>query len=328
MIPHRVLAIDDASQIGDARRVAVQLAEGLGFDEADGGRVAIVVTEVATNLLRHARGGRLLIGRAEEGVQVLALDDGPGMADVAACMRDGFSTAGTPGNGLGAIRRLSSEFDVFSSPPGGTVMAVRIDRARAVPPAGAFRVAGVAIAAPGETVCGDAWTFVREGRTGRLLVADGLGHGPHAAEAADLAVAHFADGALPSLAAWLQQAHAPMRGTRGAAVSAARLDADAGTVALCGAGNVSVRVLSGVGDKTLLSQHGTLGVQIGRPQENVHPWPDHAFLVMHSDGIATRWDPSSAPGLLQRSPAVIAGWLLRDHIRGRDDATVVVVQRN
>jgi hypothetical protein len=148
-----------------------------------------------------------------------------------------------------------------------------------------------------------------------------------AAEAAAEAIKVFASaGGLP--AAILERAHPLMRGTRGAAVTIAAADVTAGTITYAGAGNISGRILSGIEDRALMSQHGTLGVQIRRLQDVTTPWPDHALLVLHSDGLNTRWNLKDVGGLLQCDPAVIAGWLLRDHTRGHDDITVVVLKRD
>src|SRR5688572_26788709 len=116
MPSHVVIAVSDPSTVGEARRVATRLGEQAGLNETDRGRAAIVASELATNLVRHARGGQLLLsamsGPAAPGVEIISTDSGPGMTDVERCLRDGFSTGGTPGNGLGAVRRLSAEFDV------------------------------------------------------------------------------------------------------------------------------------------------------------------------------------------------------------------------
>ncbi|WP_235581366.1 MULTISPECIES: ATP-binding SpoIIE family protein phosphatase [unclassified Rhizobacter] len=329
MAAHQVIPVTEPSQVGEARRHAARLASELGFGEVAAGAAAIVVTELATNLARHARGGRLLFATNDDGaIEVLSLDDGPGMADVAACLRDGFSTAGTPGNGLGAIQRLATRFSVFSLPGKGTVIGVQLAAGTAPPPApAAYRIGAVSLAAPGETACGDAWRFRQNGERAELLVVDGLGHGPVAAEAADAAVAVFDDmpGATPSVI--LERAHRNLRTTRGAAVAIATLDDRTRQIVFSGAGNIAGRIISGVGDRTLLSQHGTVGFQVRQLQDISYDWPPHALLVLHSDGIVTRWSPTEAPGLLQCDPLVIAGWLVREYLRGRDDATVAVVQR-
>ena len=336
MIPHLDIPVSEQSQVGEARRAANRLATDHDLDETARGRVAIVVTELGNNLWRHAQKGRLLIGcrKSDEGCQleVIAIDSGPGMADVARCLRDGYSSGGTPGTGLGAVQRLSTDFSVFSSPGKGTVILSRtwVPSASA-PAARSFRArfahAAICLAAPGETISGDAWDIRLDGDgKAAVIVADGLGHGPVAAEAAAEALKAF--GTLRgSPAAVLERAHPALRSTRGAAVAIAELDADAGTVVYAGAGNISGRLISGIEDRSLMSQHGTLGVAIRRLQDVSYPWPDHSIVVLHSDGLLTRWNLKDVGGLLQCDPAVIAGWLLRDFTRGHDDVTIVVLKR-
>lgn len=335
MTPYLSIAVDEPSQVGQARRAAVRLANEIGFDEVASGKVALVVTELAGNLARHARHGRILLGSrvlagAPSSLEVLSLDDGPGMADVHACLRDGYSTGGTPGTGLGAVRRLASEFSAYSSPGKGTVVLARLCQptgfgAPAAPPA-QFRSSGVCLAAPGETVSGDSWGIRVDGDKAFVMVADGLGHGPVAAEASEAAIRVF-ESAPGAPSAVLDRAHQALRSTRGAAVAMAELDTRAGSVTFAGAGNIVGRLISGVEDRSLLSQHGTLGVQIRRLSDATQAWPEHACLILHSDGIISRWNLADTPGLLQCDPAVIAGWLVRAHCRGRDDVTVVVIRR-
>jgi len=335
LTPHLAFGIADPSQVGEARRAAVRLATDLGLDDVASGRVALAVTELGTNLSRHATGGRLLIAIHDdgerEGVDVLSVDHGPGMADAERCLADGYSTSGTPGTGLGAVQRLCDQFSMYSVVGKGTVIFGRVlgPRARSTAPstAGRFIAGAVCLAAPGETVCGDAWSFRADGDNASVMVADGLGHGPVAAEAADAALAIFAARPADSPARMLTLAHDALRSTRGAAVAVAALDAGAGTLLFCGAGNIAGRLISGIGDRSLLSQHGTVGLQIRHLQDMPYEWGEHAILVLHSDGLATRWTLADVGGLLQCHPVVIAGWLIRDQVRGRDDATVVVVRR-
>lgn len=324
MRPFQRFAVDDASQVGEVRRAAQQLAQSLGFDEAAAGRVALGVTELGTNLARHAGGGALLLGVDGSAIELLSLDSGPGM-DVQRCLQDGFSTAGSAGTGLGAVKRLADRFDAFSMVGRGAVVSARFGAAA---PVMGFRVAGLGLAAPGEEVSGDGWGLRVDDQRLQVMLADGLGHGPSAAEAADLALALFQRATAASPAALLEDAHASLRSTRGAAVTLVSLPAGGGSLVLAGAGNVMGRLISGVSDRSLLAQHGTLGVQIRRLQDVVHDWPEHAILVLHSDGIISRWSLGDALGLLRCEPMVIAGWILRDHCRGRDDATVVVVRRH
>ena len=334
---HTAFPIDDASRIGEARRFAAGLGATLEWGEVDAGRLALVVTELATNLLRHARGGRLLIAvrPVQHDVEVIAIDDGPGIADVSAALRDGFSSgSGSPGLGLGSVRRLASDFDLHSTlatdrSPGGTLCVARVRRKGAdAPSADRVRVGAISLSAPGETVCGDGWAVALTGSGASLLLADGLGHGPEAARASSAAADVFLAGPFGDIAATLAEMDNALQTTRGAAVCCLRLSGD--EVRCAGAGNVLVRLVSGVFDKGMATQHGTVGLQIRKTQETVQALPMHALAIVHSDGIASRWDPLRIRPLLDRDPTLIAALLLRDHTAHAahsDDATVVVLRR-
>ncbi len=325
----------EASQVGDARRRAARLADSLNFDEVAAGRLALVVTELASNLTRHARDGTLLIGahRGEHGVSVelVSLDHGPGMGNVDAFLTDGMSTGGTPGTGLGAVRRLSNQFLVFSKLALGTIVVARVAAdSRAGPfltdPARKVSHGGIAVALTGETVSGDAWSYGPTERGAALIVADGLGHGPEAAAASDEAARVFDRAPSAGPRQHLAAAHAALRGTRGAALAVAEIDLATRRLAYGAVGNISARLITGVQDRSLLSQHGTIGLRARHFEEIGYDVPLHALLVMHSDGIVSRWSLREAPELLSCEAIVIAAFLIRDHLRGRDDATVAVVR--
>lgn len=326
---HAEFPIDDVTRVGEARRHAAQLAADCSFDELQAGRLAIVVTELASNLLRHARQGRLLLSARPDAreVELIAVDQGPGIPDLERSLGDGYSTGGTPGTGLGAVRRLSHSFDIHSSVPAGTIVVARLRAEGARATDGAVCARAVALAAPGERVCGDGWAVAFDGDRAAMLVADGLGHGPDAAEAAREAVEAFRQEPFAGPRESLQRIHGRLRATRGAAVFVLLADAAAGTLRYAGAGNVVGRVVSGVGDRTLLTQHGTAGVTIRTPDETAAPWPQHALVVLCTDGVETRWKPELLYPLLGRDPALAAALLLREHGRGRDDATAAVLRR-
>lgn len=329
---HTVFQMGDASRVGEARRHAAQLAADCGLDETEAGRLALVVTELGTNLVKHALHGRLLLSarRARREVEVIAIDEGPGIADIARALGDGFSTSGTPGTGLGAVKRLARDFDIHSSLAEGTVVLARVRPAQA---GGAGEIASrtcfgaISLCAPGEIVCGDAWAYASEGERAAVLVADGLGHGPDAAQASAAAVDVFAEDPLRAPKALLERMHARLRATRGAALTLMQAETSSGTIRTAGAGNVVGRVISGISDRTLLTQHGTAGVTIRTPEEVTNEWPAHAMLVVFSDGVETRWRPELLHPVLRNDPAVAAAMILRRHLRGRDDATVAVLRR-
>ena len=178
------IPVADPSQVGEVRRATARMAQGLPLSESRRADASIVATELATNLLRHARDGRILIQsiRRETAVylELLSIDGGPGVSDVQRCLQDGYSTVGTPGTGLGAIRRLSDEFDVHSMPEKGTVVLSRIAAPGTSP--SVYAIGAVSLPAPGEDECGDTWRCIERERRIAVMVADGLGHGPQAAD--------------------------------------------------------------------------------------------------------------------------------------------------
>ena len=327
-----LVRVEEESQVGDARRQFQRLAHGLGFDETDAGRVALVTTEMAGNLVKHtAGGGRLLaqprIQAGVLGIEIVALDRGAGIANVGQALRDGFTTAGSPGTGLGAISRLADRFDIHSLPGKGTAILARIWPRGSEPEPEPLEVAAVHLSKPRETVCGDNWTFLPREGGGVILVADGLGHGPGAAEASMEAVKVFRARPDDPPVRMVESIHAALRSTRGAAVAVALLDAQRGEIRYCGVGNIAGSVAGGEQEHSMVSHNGTAGHHVGRVQEFTYAWPAGAMVVMHSDGLQARWSMGRYPGLAGRDPALVAGVLFRDFCRETDDATVVVVRR-
>ena len=327
-----VVQVTESSQVGEARRAAAQVAERAGLGETDRGRVAIIVTELANNLARHARGGGEMLLRALRapdvpGVEVLSIDRGPGMADVAACMRDGFSTGGTPGTGLGAARRLADRFEIHSTQPAGTVVLARVEAAgaREAVPRPQFDWSVICIPVRGETMCGDTWRVAVGPDRLAVMLADGLGHGPLAADASGAAGAAFDADPFAGPRPVIEAAHARMQGTRGGAVAV--LDLAGGAARYAGVGNIAGSIVPAAGgSRGLASHNGTAGVQVRKVQEFEYPWPSDGMLVMHSDGLQGRWSLDAHPGAARRHPAVVAALLYRDFSRGRDDVTVAVVR--
>lgn len=332
-----LIPVGDLSRVGEARRAADAVARGCGLDEERRGVVGIVVTEAATNLARHAREGYMLLRdtapNGYAGVEMLAVDRGPGMNDLARFFEDGFSTGGTPGHGLGAMRRQADVLDVYSRPGQGTVVLARIfaesDSERADHPRDALlNVGAVCVPLDGETACGDGWCVVQQGDRAMVLLVDGLGHGPNAAQATDVAIETFRGVTERTPTEVVAVMHEALRATRGAAIAVAevRRAASGATVNFCAVGN-TVSAILGEGQKSrsLASMNGTAGLQVGKLQEFTQPWEQGLAMVMHTDGITSRWRVESYPGLLAHDPAILAAVLHRDFTRPRDDSTVLAL---
>ena len=313
--------IDDDSKVGEARRAAQTLAN-LDFDAELSGRVTIAATELANNLMRHAGGGELLLqllgDEDSPTLELLAIDRGPGMASVERCMSDGYSTGGTTGTGLGAVRRLANEFDIHSAPGAGTIVMARFG----VTPAARYGAVSVPLA--GEVECGDAWCIIEGPDATGVIVVDGLGHGSFAAEAAQEGIDAFMVDPFAQPQDTLLRATTAMSKTRGGAGACARIARD-DTMSYAGIGNITGNLVSPERSQGLTSHNGTLGMPLRRIQQLEYQRAPGSLLVMHSDGLSARWTFKDRPEILTHHPAIIAALLYREHGRSRDDATVVVL---
>jgi anti-sigma regulatory factor (Ser/Thr protein kinase) len=333
-----VFGITHASDVAAARRGGQRLADELGFDETRAGQLAIIITEVATNIVKHGIAGKLFVGPAQTGVpgvDVVAFDTGPGMEDVDLCLRDGVSSAGTYGNGLGALARLSDEFDIYSARDKGAVFFMRLYRnapeggRHPRPFADCLEVGALSLPLAGEDETGDAWAVAVDEAGANLMGVDGLGHGPLAAEAALAAIESLQKAPAAEPARVVDNAHNVMRATRGAALAAARIYFDADEIRFAGIGNIGASVYDDDGvRRQLVSHNGIVGNNMRKVQEFTVPCGIGALCILHSDGLSTQWSLESYPGLQSRHPALIAGVLMRDFARARDDAMVLVVRRS
>lgn len=328
-----VFAVADASQVGQVRRSSLDLVRRQGFSATEAEKVAIISTEMASNLVKHTSGGHLLIQWIEQagetGIELLALDQGPGMYNIAECLRDGYSTAGSRGEGLGAIQRLATTFDLYSLPGVGTALLAQVWPKTPMAEKRSRIASGVInLPKPGETVCGDSWAVRWQVDQGFILMVDGLGHGPSAAMAASEAVRLFqkqpAQAApAPTQTALFDRIHAGLRSTRGAALALVTIDFGQ-QVRFVGVGNIAGTVQIDQKPRHLVSHNGIVGHTVHRVQEFVYPWATGGLLILHTDGLQTRWNLEQYAGLLHRHPSLIAGVLWRDFRRGTDDVTVAV----
>jgi anti-sigma regulatory factor (Ser/Thr protein kinase) len=319
--------IQEGSQVFEARRATGEVAQRLGFSDVEIGEVALAVTEAATNLVKHAQQGQLLVRALEHGsiagLELLALDSGPGIQNVSQSLHDGFSTAGSPGTGLGALTRIADQFDIYSLPGKGTVLRLAMWRGKALPTP-EVEIGAVCQPKSGEEVSGDDWGLATRPRKYTLTLADGLGHGPDAHKAARVAIDTLYRFPNVSPATLLENIHAAARPTRGAAVAVCELDQEQRVCRFAGVGNIGCTVIVDTVARHMVSHNGTVGHSVRKIQEFAAPWPQNAILVMHSDGVSTQWDLEAYPGLSARHPSLIAAVLYRDFSRHRDDATVVV----
>lgn len=326
------LNLTDQSGVAEARRVALKLAQAIGLSERTQAGVALVATEAATNIIKYAGHGDITLRRYADGdvqgLEVLAVDRGPGIPNFDAARRDGYSTGGSLGAGLGTIERHSSFFDIYSIDGAGTVLLVRIqDEKQSMLRPPRFLIGAKSTPKAGQEMCGDAWSAKEANGVLRVALLDGPVHGPLASDASLRAVGVFQQAdSIDTPADILRRSHEALKSTRGAVMAVARIDPAKNAVAFAGVGNIVGLIVSGESTQHLLSTDGTGGYNMRLVRECAIDWTLRSILILTTDGLSTRWNLNRHPGLTQHHPSLVAGVLHRDFARDSDDATVVVVK--
>ena len=324
--------VSHSSDAGVARRAARDLAHKLGFHPTATEELVLTVSELTTNLIKHARGGLLTLSAIENdgrtGVSVDAHDEGPGIADVDRVLAPGYSTAGSLGDGLGAVNRLMDEFDIKSQLGQGTRVLCRkwLRRPGCNPTPHCLDIGVASRPHLMEDACGDAFVIKQWDMTALVGVIDGLGHGRHARAAsqeARLYVENHFDQPLEEIFAGVDRA---CRGTRGSVMALARLDCEHERIVCASVGNIEARIHPPSRTDYFQVRRGVMGLNAPRPIVSDHPWPATNVMALFSDGLRQRWTWRDFSGLLSEPASDIAQALLRALARDNDDATVLVVK--
>jgi len=122
------LPIRSSEDIVMIRRVVREWSIASGFSLVEQTKLVTAASELARNALQHGGGGMARVERLNDdqrrGVRIAFHDQGPGIADIGQAMRDGFSTGGGLGLGLGGARRLVGDFDLQTEPGQGTTVTI------------------------------------------------------------------------------------------------------------------------------------------------------------------------------------------------------------
>lgn len=310
------------TDIQKAQKMAQKMAEAVGFDAGGAGEIAIAVSELASNLVKHkAVRGEIMVRALEEpgksGVEIISLDEGPGIADIEQAME--HSTVGTLGIGLSSVKRLTDEF-IIRSTTGGTVVSARKWLKRAAPPQMAFSVQ----ARPhrSEDVSGDAY-FIKYLPFGVVFgVIDVLGHGRDAWVVAQKALRIIDEEHRKPIDRLVEECHVGLVGTRGAALAFCRIDYEKNILHHVGIGNVETRVYGVADPPHPFCFNGTVGLQMENYQVHSYPYRKGMIIVVFSDGISGRFELPQE--METQSPEAISGWIFNGFARDYDDATVLV----
>lgn len=330
---HSKFVLPDRTYQSFVRSELRKLCEAVGFTGHRLGEAEIIVAEITSNLVKHAqKGGEILARvfiRPVPGIEFIAIDRGPGMSRPGKMLEDGLSTANTLGQGLGAIRRLSDVFDLYSLPDWGTVLFSRLYRDKnAVLPKDRTDINGISVCKGNETLCGDQWWAESDGKKCRLAMVDGLGHGVFANTAAKDAIDAFRHAPKATPAEQLRALHERLKKTRGAVITIAYLDMINQQLRYSGVGNITMKIVSPSRSQGCLSYNGIVGHIMPATLNNHHLQPDRRsdMLVMHSDGLSGRWDLQKYPGIHQHHGTTICAVLYKDFDRNNDDSTILVAK--
>ncbi|MGJ3232159.1 MAG: ATP-binding protein [Oceanicaulis sp.] len=320
-----LVKIEDPSGVSEARRLTRARALALGLDHDTVERAVLVASEAATNLHRHAQNGRFSPTVSLAGdLVLLSIDDGPGMENPDRMRQDGVSSGSSLGVGLGAMERLSDQFELWSAPGRGTAAISVFKVPGATPVPGGLEMEGLRVNAPRQTVCGDVFAWRRTGRGVQLLLCDGFGHGAAAARDADRIRDGFlaADGEAAQILEAL--CHVP-EVERGAVAMVTDLSFEDQQITAAGVGNISGVVMSREDTRRIVSREGSIGRRcVVRPE--TYELPHGAMLILHSDGLKTFRRAEGHAHLFYRSSLLAAAVILREALRGRDDASIIVAR--
>lgn len=313
-----------------AQNLARNIAENIGFNKNISEDIALVAKELATNLIKHAKCGtmilKLLSKDGKIGIEIDSIDTGPGIIDVNVAIRDGYSTVNSLGYGLGIINRIMDEFNVESSHQGTRIITKRwiknYNNNKNCP----LKVGIASRAHPKMRLNGD--TFIKKKWNHSLLVGiiDGLGHGQNAYYAAQTARKYILDHFDQPFENILKGVDRACRATRGVVMALARFDWDINEITFVSIGDVSVRVINSPQKINFLIKRGIIGVSYIKPIINRKKWDNSYVLILYSDGISSKWRWEDFSYLFEKSPEIIAKEMLIKLGKENDDATVLIVR--
>jgi len=329
-INHTRFAVDDLSYVGTVRREIKAIGKLCGFDETQLDKLSRVSTELATNLVKHAGRGEILaspiLTPEGQAIDLVSIDSGPGIEDTENALKDGYSTCGTYGGGLGAMQRVASRFEISSIPGKGTAIFLRVP---ASPPrsrgarSAKLDVGALCTPHPRESVSGDTVCFAFDETLASVLVVDALGHGREAFESAAAAAEVFRANPFGNPENMIGTMNRKLSGMRGIALALACFDLTRSKVEFVGVGNINARIYSGPASQGLCSGRGTVGSNPGSLKLYEYDWPRGSAMLLFSDGITS---DASIKDFREHSAPILASRLYCDHRRNTDDATVVVLK--
>lgn len=328
--------IEDKSYVSFIKREIHHLVHKAGFSSKQTGEIDIIISELTSNIVKHASEGELLYRIIQENnttaFEVYCLDNGPGTNTIDRFMQDGLSTTNTLGQGLGSIKRLSDFFQIYSRKDWGTVAYAKVLMKQPLQTTTSLKnieVKCLQVNIPGETVCGDGYYVKKTAFETQIFLGDGLGHGPHAHEAVATAIDAFRACTESSPTEILKHIDFHTKKTRGLVGAVAVLDHKKRQWKFAGVGNIMTRLQDGISAKNCMSYNGIIGLNIPRSlQDHVTEAQKYQYIIMCSDGIKTKWNLTDYPSIFKYDPSLIAAAIYKDQARRTDDMSVLIGKIN
>ena len=329
---HVSFAANDRSYFSLLKKEIHRRAQEAGINAARINELDLIVAEMTSNLFKYSDDGEILVGAFPNNgspyIELISIDNGPGMNNPARMMQDGVSTSGTLGHGFGSMKRLSDTFELYSQAGWGTIVLSRVYN----DPDAAKRMAKIIIrpiivAKPGEVISGDGMVYKQNDKYFKLLLADGLGHGPEANKAVNEAAAAFRVCPEYSPTETLRFIHGMIKKTRGAVANVICYDFETKSWATTGIGNIAARIAGPATFRNHMSYNGIVGHNIPNTMnDQLYPAEQYNQVILCSDGIKTRWDMSKYPLISKYDQSVLAAAIYKDHARKNDDMSVIIAK--
>lgn len=334
---HVAFKANDRSYFAIIKKEIHAIAVSAGFSGTRLGEIDIIVAETVSNLVKHAGGGQLLVKLMEEsglqGIELISIDEGPGILDVTRMVKDGVSTKNTLGHGLGAMKRLSDVFQIYSQKDRGTVILIRVfenelPSFRKPPKA---EIKSLVLPKPGEEKCGDGFFHIERDGYIKLFLGDGLGHGPDAARAVATAGAAFVNCDEVDPAEIIRHINREVKKTRGLVGTVIIFDQAAKKWRMCGVGNIITRLVNGISmnSKNYSAYNGIIGLNVPNTLnvQEVDYEKGH-YVIMCSDGMKSGWDALKYPAIFRYDLSVLNASIMKDYARNTDDMSVAACKIN
>jgi len=329
---HISFAADDRSYFSLIKKEIHRIASDAGMSINRINELDLIVAEMTSNLFKYSDDGELLVGVFQNNgspyIELISIDNGPGMINPSKMMQDGVSTTNTLGHGLGSMKRLSDTFELYSQFGWGTIVLSRVySEPETKKSKDEVIMRPIVVYKPGEKTSGDGFTYKKTDTYLKMMLADGLGHGPEANFAVNEAAAAFRVCPDYSPTETIRFIHSAIKKTRGAVINILAYDFSRKTWTTAGVGNIALRMFNPVNFKNHMSYNGIVGHNIpGTMNDQEYPAEEFNQAMLCSDGIKTRVDLAKYPMMYRYDLTILAAAIYKDHGRRNDDMSVVIAK--